>query len=89
MNQVAKAVMPGMMPRMFGMPKFPVGKPIIFIFMLVLPTGANSRRLWRLLVIMSMPQNVKKMVTSMPLPRGRPNPSPAPGRPCPDRPSSR
>ena len=53
---------------MFGMPRLPVLTPIMLIFMLVLATGAISRWSCRCLRIMSRPQKVKKMVTSMPLP---------------------
>ena len=40
----------------------------MLIFMLVLATGAIWRLSTRLFRIISMPQKVKKMVTSMPLP---------------------
>src|SRR5512143_3209684 len=55
------AVMPGITETMFGMPKSP-------IFIDVLPTGDSSRCSMRFFVTMSRPQNVKKIVTSMPLP---------------------
>ena len=65
---VAKAVMPGNTPMAFGMPRLPVSTPIMLIFMLVLATGAISRWSTRSLRTMSIPQKVKKIVTSMPLP---------------------
>jgi len=68
MNQVAKAVMAGIMPMMFGMPRLPVGSPIMLILKLVLATGASSNLSTRFLVTRSSPQKVKKMVTSIPLP---------------------
>jgi len=58
---VATAVMPGSMPTMFGIPISP-------IFMLLLPIGDSWRCGWRFLVMISSPQKVKKIVTSIPLP---------------------
>ena len=43
--------------------------PIMFIFMLALATGAISSWSTRALLMISIPQKVKKMVTSIPLPR--------------------